>query len=319
MAPWSSIVTCTVLSLLLSQTLYGQETEENIIPEEGSFGLGWLDQGQSIASNSVNSFAKTVDRFFGEPRSDLEAAYSSLRISAEYLWRQNNSSDTSVHLRGKIHLPVANERLSLLFSEDEGEGTDFYDQLDIENPEQESINTNLQFNIFDKVRNRLDFRLGLRSSLRAKASIRYRYELPSGNDMQHRFANTLYFIDGDGFGSLARYEIDKALSNTSLIRWGTDFRVEENVSGARWGSQLSFSRQVSDQTALLYYFGINGITSPGFITDYGLGFRFRKNIGRPWLFAELEPGHSWTKLTEHSSRQGNFYLFLRLEAAIGRI
>jgi len=179
--------------------------------------------------------------------------------------------------------------LSLLFSEDEGEGTDFYDQLDIENPNQESINANLQFNILNKLRNRLDFRLGLRSSLRAKASIRYRYELPSGNDMQHRFANTLYFIDGDGFGSLSRYEIDKALSNTSLIRWGNDFRVEENVSGARWSSQLSYSRQVSDQTALLYYFGINGITQPGFITDYGLGFRFRKNIGRPWLFAELEP------------------------------
>jgi hypothetical protein len=51
--------------------------------------------------------------------------------------------------------------------------------------------------------------------------------------MQYRFANTLYFIDGDGFGSLSRYKIDKALSNTSLIRWGNDFRVEENVSGAR--------------------------------------------------------------------------------------
>jgi len=287
----TSIYAFILISVLLSQPIYSQE-EENTIPAEGSFGLGWLDQGQSFASNSVNNFAKTVDRFFGEPRSDLEAAYSTLRITTEYLWRQNNSSDTSLHLRGKIHLPVANERLSLLFSEDEGEGTDFYDQLDIENPNQESINANLQFNILNKLRNRLDFRLGLRSSLRAKASIRYRYELPSGNDMQHRFANTLYFIDGDGFGSLSRYEIDKALSNTSLIRWGNDFRVEENVSGARWSSQLSYSRQVSDQTALLYYFGINGITQPGFITDYGLGFRFRKNIGRPWLFAELEPGHS---------------------------
>ena len=314
----TSIYAFILISVLLSQPIYSQE-EENTIPAEGSFGLGWLDQGQSFASNSVNNFAKTVDRFFGEPRSDLEAAYSTLRITTEYLWRQNNSSDTSLHLRGKIHLPVANERLSLLFSEDEGEGTDFYDQLDIENPNQESINANLQFNILNKLRNRLDFRLGLRSSLRAKASIRYRYELPSGNDMQHRFANTLYFIDGDGFGSLSRYEIDKTLSNTSLIRWGNDFRVEENVSGARWSSQLSYSRQVSDQTALLYYFGINGITQPGFITDYGLGFRFRKNIGRPWLFAELEPGHSWSKLTEHSSRHGNFYLFLRLEAAIGRI
>jgi hypothetical protein len=314
-----SIVACTLFSTLLSPSLLAQENEENTVPEEGSFGLGWLDQGQSIATNSVNNFARTVDRFFGEPRSDLEAAYSSLRITTEYLWHQNNGSDSSVRLRGKIHLPVANERLSLIFSEDEGEGTDFYDQLDIENPDQESINTNLQFNVFNKLRNRLDFRLGLRSSLRAKGSLRYRYELPEGNNIQHRFANTLYFIDGEGFGSLSRYEFDKALSSTSLIRWGSDIRVEENVSGAYWASQLSYSRQVSDQTALLYYTGISGITSPDFISDYSVGFRFRKNIGRPWLFAELEPGHSWAKLSEHSSRQGNFYFFLRLEVAIGRI
>ena len=307
-----------LLTLCLSPAVLGQTSEESDIPDDGSFGLGWLDQTQTQASNSVNNFADRLDRFFGVPRSDLEAAYSSLRISIEQLWHENNNSDTNFHLRGKIHLPRINERVSLIFSEDDGEGVDFYEQNNIDNPEQESVNANLQFNILDRVRNRLDFRIGLRSSLKAKTSMRYRYELPSGDTIQHRFAQTLYFIDGDGFGSLSRYELDKALTSTSLLRWSSNLRMEENYSGAQWGSQLSYSRQVSDQTALLFFTRINAQTNPGFIQNYDLGFRLRKNIGRPWLFAELEPGHAWTKVSESSKRQNSFYLFFRIEMAIGR-
>jgi hypothetical protein len=271
-----------------------------------------------LASNTANNFADKVDRFFGVPRSDLEAAYSSLRISVEQFWHENNSSDTNLRLRGKIHLPRINERVSLIFSEDEGEGGDFYEQNNLDNPEIESINANLQFNILDRVRNRLDFRIGLRSSLKAKTSIRYRYELPSGDNIQHRFAQTLYFIDGDGFGSLSRYELDRALSQTSLLRWSNDLRVEDDIAGTNWGSQLSYSRQVSDQTALLFFTRINAQTDPNYIQNFDFGFRLRKNIGRPWLFAELEPGHSWTKISEHLPRQSSFFLFLRIEMAIGR-
>ena len=303
----------------ISAALTSQAAEENTLPERGSFGLGWLDQSQAAASNYVNSFAKTVDRFFGEPRSDLEAAYSTLRISTEYFWHQTNHSDTKLRIRGKIHLPIANERISLLFTEDEGEGKDFYDQTNVESLSQESTNANLQFNLFDSLKNRLDIRFGLRSSLQGKASIRYRHELPSGETIQHRFINTFYFVDGDGFGSLSRYELDQALTSKSLLRWSNDFRMEENFSGAQWGSRISYSRQVSDQTALSYYFNLNGLTAPKYISAYGVGFRVRKSIGRPWLFAEIEPGHAWSKFSVHTERQPDFYIFFRLEAAIGRI
>jgi len=111
-----------IFIVCISVAFTSQAAEENTLPERGSFGLGWLDQSQAAASNYVNSFAKTVDRFFGEPRSDLEAAYSTLRISTEFFWHQTNHSDNKLRIRGKIHLPLANERISLLFTEDEGEG-----------------------------------------------------------------------------------------------------------------------------------------------------------------------------------------------------
>lgn len=289
------------------------------IPEEGSFGLGWLDETHAIATSSANTLANQVDRFFGEPRSDLEAAYSSLRLTLEHSWHEQRNDDINLRLRGKLYLPRINERLSLLFSEDEGEGEDYYEQNNLDSSNQESVRANLQFNLFNAISNRLDFRLGLRSSLKAKASIRYRQDFNGGDNIQHRLTETLFFVDGEGAGSITRYELDNSLSETSLLRWTTDLRAEENVSGANWFSQLSYSRRISDQTALVYYTRISGQTSPDYVNNYGVGFRIRRNLGRSWLFGEVEPGHDWLKLGEHEDRESSFYLYLRLEMAIGRI
>lgn len=309
-----------ILFLAFLPCSYAAETEnQEVEPERGSFGLSWLDRTQSAASTTANSFANQVDRFFGEPRSDLEAAYSTLRLSVEQRWHEHNNSDTNLHLRGKLYLPRIDERLSLLFSEDEGEGKDYYDRNPLEDSHLESINANLQFNLMDEVRNRLDFRLGLSSSLQGKASIRYRRELPDGDDLQHRFAQTLYFVDGTGFGSLSRYQLDKTLGTDTLLRWSSDLRFEEGINGAFWSSELSHSRRISDQTALLTYGRIHAQTSPGFVHSYDVGLRLRKNISRPWLFMELEPGHSWSKEAPDSKRRSSLYFFLRLEMAIGRI
>ena len=84
--------------------------------EPAVFGLGWLDQTQSIASNSANGLAMRMDRFFGVQRSDIEAAYSSLRLTTIQSWNDIDDFDTGVRLRGKVHLPRINERISLIFS-----------------------------------------------------------------------------------------------------------------------------------------------------------------------------------------------------------
>ena len=84
--------------------------------EPAVFGLGWLDQTQSIASNSANGLAMRMDRFFGVQRIDIEAAYSSLRLTTIQSWNDIDDFDTGVRLRGKVHLPRINERISLIFS-----------------------------------------------------------------------------------------------------------------------------------------------------------------------------------------------------------
>jgi len=125
--------------------------------EPAVFGLGWLDQTQSIASNSANGLAMRMDRFFGVQRSDIEAAYSSLRLTTIQSWNDIDDFDTGVRLRGKVHLPRINERISLIFSEEDGDGTNYYTQNAASVSEQNTTRMNLEFDLTEQSRHRLFF------------------------------------------------------------------------------------------------------------------------------------------------------------------
>ncbi len=299
--------------------LYGQTDDiEHASNNSSLFGFSWLDQTQAFASNSANSVAVQLDSFFGIPRSDLEAAYSSLRLSSINSWSESSSQNSSIRLRGKLHLPRLNERLSLIFSEDGGDGSSYYSDQTLAK-EQQSTRVNLQLNLRDAGRSRFDVRVGLRSSLKAHISARYRYESALNDDLVNRLTETLYFTDSIGFGSRSRYQLEKPYGKNGLFRWTNDLHLKEKVSGAEWSSELAFSRKQSEQTAISYYTRFTDSTNPETGSAYDLGLRIRKNISRPWLFLEIEPGYSWQNENSNLKRQGSAFIFISLEMAIGKL
>ncbi len=310
----------TSLPLLLSPGAAGADNREVETVDENVpavFGLGWLDQTQSFASESANALANQLDRFFGVQRSDIEAAYSALRVTATESWNDIDDFDSGLRLRGKVHLPRINERISLIFSEEDGDGTSYYSGNNASIAQQESTRVNLEVNLADESAHRLFFRVGMRSGLKGRVSMRYRYEPVTQGNTINRFTQSIYFKDGDGFGSFSRYQLDHVLNEESLIRWTNDVRFEESFTGSEYTSSLEFLQLRSSQTAMSWYARVNGETSPGFVASYDLGVRIRKNISREWLFLELEPGYTWRKQAYNIAREGTPYIVLRLEMAIG--
>lgn len=308
--------------LALPASAQDVENEESVPGEEENlpFGLGWLDETQAIASERANSVADQIDRFFGAPRSDLEAAYSSLRLTVINSWSEIEGVESDLRLRGRVHLPRLNERLSLIFSEDEGDGSSYYQRGGITQQTQQDTRVNLEFNFFDRVRDRLDFRLGMSSSLKGRVSARYRHEHPFGDDWLHRFTETVYFKDGGpGFGSLTRYQLEKQLSDTALFRWDNDVKFEESFDGSEWNSSLNYITRRSDSTGVIYYVRISGLTDPDYLAAHDIGVRIRRNIYRPWLFVEVEPGYTWQKEADDLPREESPFIFVRFEMAIGRL
>lgn len=308
-----------LLPWLLSQAALCAETAPDLPPDESPplFGLGWLDQTQSVASDSANALANRLDRFFGVQRSDIEAAYSSLRLTTIQSWNDIDDYDSGVRLRGKVHLPRINERISLIFSEEDGDGTEYYTQNAASVSQQNTTRMNLELNLTEESNHRLFFRVGVRSGLKGRVSMRYRYEPENEGNTHNRFTQSVYFKDGKGFGTFSRYQLDHVLANESLVRWTNDVRFEETYTGAQYISSLEYLQLRSNATAMSWYARVNGETSPGFVASYDLGVRLRKNIYREWLFVEIEPGFTWRKDTFDMEREATPYVFLRLEMAIG--
>ena len=288
--------------------------------DDGFFGLGWLDRTQASASNRADALARRLDRVFGVERSDLEAAYSSLRVGTEFRYTEAEGVDTRVRLRGRLHLPRVNERISLIFSEDKGEGASYYStQNDLLN-EPQSTRVNLEVNLSDTERHRFDFRVGLRSNLKLRTSLRYRYENALTENMLHRLSETVYFIDGTGLGSFTQYQIDRALNDVSLVRWSNEFRAEEDLNGGvEWSTSLNHVSSYDNNLAMIYYVSMSGLSDNDYVSRYQVGTRFRRNIARPWLFLEFAPAYRWDKLTATQRREGEFFASIRLDMAIGRL
>lgn len=286
---------------------------------DGFFGLGWLDQTQATASRRADSLANRVDRFFGVERSDLEAAYSSLRFGTEMRYTEGDGFEPRVRLRGRLHLPRVDERISLIFSEDKGEGSSYYSQNELLN-EPQSTRVNLEVNLSESATDRFDFRIGLRSNLKLRTSVRYRYENDLTENMLHRLSETVYFIDGQGFGSFTQYQIDRALNDVSLVRWSNEFRAEEDLdAGVEWSTSLNHVSSYDNNLAMIYFVSMSGLSENDYVSRYQVGTRFRRSIARPWLFLEISPAYRWDKLGENLRREGQFFASVRLEMAIGRL
>lgn len=305
--------------LMVSATAHGATTAEGDA-DTGSTPPGeeeapWLDTGHAYVVQRADNIARWMDNFFGVNRVEEEAPYSTLRLRLEHEWDEIDDHESDIKLRGKVYLPKLNKRLSLLFSDDD-DGIETNDLIDKQDSPDDVA---LQYTAREKERYRIDFKLGLRSSLHPKASVRYRYEYPMTESLIGRFSEEVLYRGDDGFGSRTRLELDKILSDDKVLQWYNRVDWEEEESGLQWRTGLSLNRRLSDKRALGYFIGASGETSPYHLTEsYGFGMRYRQNIYRPWLFIEVQPRYAWRKSYENPDREGAANILLRLEAVFTR-
>lgn len=272
----------------------------------------WLDTGRDYVIDRADNLAAWMDNFFGDAEREGEAPYSTLRLRLEQDWDQEEGHDDDLKLRGKLYLPKFNERLSLLFSDDDDKTGN--EELLIDerrNPDDVA----LQYTAREKKHYRLDFKVGLRSSLALKTSMRYRYEYPFTDTWLGRASEEVFYYGDDGFGSRTRIELDKILDDRRVVQWRNQADWEEEEPGVEWDTSLALYRRLDDNRAISYYTAVSGETRPDpFTASYSLGVRYRQNFLRPWLFLDVQPYYSWRKNDAEDNRYGSAGLRLRLEA-----
>jgi hypothetical protein len=294
---------------LLSPILWAETPTE----EEGDH---WYDDSHDFVVHHADNLAQWMDNFFGTSSTEEEAPYSTLRLRFEQDWDERNDYETDIKLRGKVHLPGLNKRLSLLFSD----GDDNVGQDDLLSDRQDSPDdVALQYTARERKYYRIDYKLGLKSSGDPKGSVRYRYERPFDKKYIGRFSEEVLYRGGEGFGSRTRLEMDRIIDDSRLVRWFNKADWQEEESGMEWNTGFSYNKRLSEKRAVSYYVSASGQTQPyGITKSYGLGLKYRQNFLRPWLYAELQPSYRWIKDDDISSRDGVAGVSLRLEAVFER-
>jgi len=273
------------------------------------------DVSHGYVTDQFDSLARWIDGFFGTRRGDTESANSFVRLRYEMLWEESGETGNKVRLRGKVRLPLLNERLKLVFFDDEeeqllpGQGLD-----DTELERDNAGGIGLQYSIAERAKFRLDYRLGVRSGNELRTGVRLRYALPLTQRSQARFTEDIYWQDNRGFGTKTVVDLEHALNQRQLLRWSNRFDFTEDTRGLPWRSVASFNHIFKRDHAVAYYLRADGETRPDYITtDYGPGFLYRINLFKKWFFLEFEPNYLWKRLPDTNKHEGVGSLTVRFE------
>nr|BBD50092.1 hypothetical protein [Haliea sp. ETY-M] len=295
--------------------------EESVAAEEGSAGdktrpsPHWVDSSHAYATNRAQALAQWMDDFFGAPIADAERANSFVRAILIDDWDERDGHDPKLRLRGQVNLPKISSRADLVFSGEEAEQT-----LTEEERAQEN-DVGVRFNFRDSNRTRLDATVSLRSGPALLPGVRFRYQQPISENSWGRFTQRLQYHTEDGYRALSNFDLNRILSEDTLIRWGGRLRYREDKEFWDWNTGITYRRWFKDHkdfpSAIEYYVAMSGRDKPQtFETNYRIGVLYRRQFFREFLFYEIEPNYNWRRDEFEDKREGVLGIVFRLEVML---
>jgi len=316
------------------ESLTTEQIEESIgKPHEGE--KGWVDTGHEYIGTRADDLAIYLDRFFGSQIEDLESADSNVRFTTRFQWDEDDGTDVKFRLRGNVHLPRVNERVSLVFN---GEDDDFRGDGTGSSEKDDRNQVGLQVRAADSERSRFDLTLSASSDLNLKPGARYRFKEDLSDWGRFRYTGRVDYSDKNRFRQRHSVEVDYLTGETSLLRWANKLEHGQESEGVEWASLFSWRYGYSIDSAVAFVLAVNGETEPdvpdyikndpefegadfdqsSLINNYGVVIRLRNRLYKDWLYVEFEPGYTMRKRHHYEDRHGVFYGRINFEVWFNR-
>lgn len=277
----------------------------------------WYDDTQVYINSRFCEPALWFDNFFANDRVFEEgAAGTYVRWRNEFTQDEEESFKYKMRLSASVELPIIEKHLRLTFEGDEDE-----DLRDIApgNGEDTANSLGLQLDLVENSRSKFNVSV----SLSPRVRLRYRYTYPIYQDITLRLTQEVQRKKKVHTGR-TQIEFEKVFNQSYLFRASSEGKVSEEYDGVDWLQAFVLYQRLNNKTSLSYESSVNGITEPRTLAiNYRLGFRFRKNFHRRWLFFEVAPEVTWPiSLDELRSdtvidRRSKWLLFFRLEVHFG--
>lgn len=301
-----------ILLFALPVSVWADENEADHTIDDDP--ITWVDSSHGYATDKSQALTQWMDNFFGDPIDDLEQAESFLR--AEFIddWEDEDGHNLKVRLRGKVQLPRISKRLDLVFEGEEDDDSTTPGELD------ENDSVGLQYELAEKKNSRFDLTLGISTS-GARPGVRFRHSKNIGELSSYRFLERVQWEDDDGFYSTTQLDFYRAINDNDSLRWSNRIRYGEETDGTEWRTSLALRQRYLVDTrrpiATSAFVAINGVTEPeSFTKNYKIGFLFRRQIYRDFLFMELQPAYNYRRRNVDEQRQGVWSIVFKFEIAL---
>ncbi len=317
-----------------SRTSEASSTEPLPIPSEQPGlcgdkpgGPAWLDRMQARLYRTSCLSAAWFDGFFGNARFDDEyqATYGSLSVGT--LWDQRDQWDPSLRFRLRLRLPQLNDRFNAFIgrSDFEEEATGSRDEFDslprqFGRQSDDAVLLGLGYSQPGRGGGYFDGGIGAKLAFPLDPYVRgrYRLALPFFERNVLRLSETLFWQDSEGFGATTRWDLERLLSETFLVRWTSSGTLSQKSDGIRWFSTTTLYHNLGGGRAMAYQVGISGESRRDVpINDYGLRLIYRQSIFKDWLFLELRSSITWPRETLLERRERNLGVGVGLEMQFG--
>ncbi len=312
-------------SVLWTDSDEGQVANDVDVPPDGQTASQpedeeetWLDSGHGYVTEKADDLTRWFDSYFGSTEADQNVASSRLRVRVTAEEDEREGTNFRVSLGGKVNLPQISKRLDLVFRGDDP-ADDINGQEDLS---QSPVALQLQVGKREETRHRFDLTLGVGSG-GPKPGARYRYAIDFNDRNSLQFTERVQYEFDDGVISTSRLVLDHQLANDALLRsysrvlWGEATDGVEASSSLQWikfWQRRPPTARGTDERGLMVYGEVSGQTEPyEYVSNYRVGFRYRRQTYRRYLFLEFEPSYNWRVDEPYDERAGAWRVELRFE------
>ncbi len=287
----------------------------------------WVDRMHRGTYDIVWRSAMRIDRMFGSKYD--ERAYQQITgsIAPALLWDEFDGFDARLRFNINLPLPRMNERFNAFVgrvdpdeyvTERAQQSGAFHRQYGPRSQDE----TLLGISYLEPAKKGFRFDAGTGIRLRTPPDPYVKgglvYEAGSMDSTLFGWRETAFWQTTEHFGVTTRFDIDRYLLESWLIRWTSSGTFSQKSDGLKGYSSLMVLHGLSDRRAIAFAVGMDGETDADVpLRDYGFKVALRQRLSHDWLVMEIRSSLTWPREELSQPRKPSWGVGIGFEMLFG--
>ena len=280
--------------------------------------LDAMDPTRNYMSGKVESWARSIDSFFGDYRNYQESNDSVVQLDATQVVGYLGEPKYDFALNAKVSLPNTERKYKFLIEtnpEDKTTSNTTNTQARVVKPVSTpaTIAAALRYEKAEAERWHFSTDGGIQlAGLASTPFVRARLSLAMPLDKwRMKVAESVFWFSSIGAGESTLIDFERQLNEKQLLRVSSNATWLNNTQSFDLSQSFSVFHALNERTALMYQIGAFGVSRPqAQVTDYVVLMTYRYRLHRKWVFFEISPQLHFPQVANY---QASTLLSMRLE------